>query len=184
MQKANRKDGVTVFKESFKEFYSTRNLVTMSMLCAVNVVTSWFSIPLSDTLKITFSFLTMSMIGYLYGPTCGIICGFVLDNVKFFIKPSGAYTPLFTIVEMSAGLLYGLLLYKKDVTLVRCFVTKFTVSLICNILLTPWFLDILYGKGFIYYASSRILKNLILWPIESILMYILLSRVAKPMRKA
>ena len=81
-----------MFKESFKEFFNTRNLVTMAMLCALNVVTSWFSIPLSDTLKITFSFLTMSLIGYLYGPTCGMICGFALDNIKFFIKPSGPYS--------------------------------------------------------------------------------------------
>ena len=58
-----------MFKESFNEFSKTRNLVIMAMLCAVNVVTSWFSIPLSDTLKITFSFLSMSLIGHLFGPS-------------------------------------------------------------------------------------------------------------------
>lgn len=172
-----------MFKQSFKEFFSTRNLVTMAMLCAVNVVTSWFSIPLSDTLKITFSFLSMSLIGYLYGPVCSMFCGFALDNIKFFIKPSGPYSPLWTIVEVAAGLLYGILLYKKEVTITRCFITKFIVSLLCNILLTPFFLSLMYSKGFVYYASTRIVKNLILWPIESILMYLILSRIGKYVRK-
>ena len=172
-----------MFKQSFKEFFNTRNLVTMAMLCAVNVVTSWFSIPLSDTLKITFSFLSMSVIGYLYGPVCGMFCGFALDNIKFFIKPSGPYSPLWTIVEVCAGLLYGVLLYKKEATVVRCFVTKFIVSLLCNILLTPFFLSLMYSKGFIYYASTRIVKNLILWPIESILMYLILSKIVSHIRK-
>ena len=98
----------------------------MAMLCAVNVVTSWFSIPLSDTLKITFSFLSMSVIGYLYGPVCGMFCGFALDNIKFFINPSGPDSAFWTIVEICAGLLSGILLYKKEATIVRCFVTKFT----------------------------------------------------------
>ena len=166
-----------MFKESFNELTKTRSLVTMAMLCAVNVVTSWFSVPLSDTLKITFSYLSMSLIGHLYGPTCGMLCGLILDTVKFIIKPSGPYNPLWSIVEMGAGLLYGIFLYKKTATIQRCFITKFIVSLLMNVLLTPLFLSFMYSKGFYFYMSSRVVKNLILWPIESILMYLLISRI-------
>ncbi|MBQ1512144.1 MAG: folate family ECF transporter S component [Erysipelotrichaceae bacterium] len=167
-----------MFKESLKELRSTRNLVAMAMLCALNVVTSWFSIPLSPTLKISFSYLSMSMIGHLFGPSCGIICGFILDTVKFVIKPSGPYNPLWALVEMGAGLLYGVLLYKKKPTVKRCFITKFIVSLVMNVLITSALMAFLYTKGFIFYASSRTLKNLILWPIESTVMYLILTRVA------
>ena len=172
-----------MFKESLKELRSTKNLVTMAMLCAVNVVTSWFAINLSPTLKITFSYLSMSMIGHLFGPSCGIICGLILDTLKFIVKPSGAYNPLWALIEMGAGLLYGVLLYKKKITMQRCFLTKFIVSLIMNVLLTSALMAFLYSKGFIFYASSRVLKNLILWPIESSLMYLILSRVAKLFKK-
>ena len=166
-----------MFKESFNEFSKTRNLVIMAMLCAVNVVTSWFPIPLSDTLKITFSFLSMSLIGHLFGPSCGAVCGLVLDTVKFIIKPSGPYNPLWAIVEMAAGVIYGVLLYKKTATVQRCFITKFIVSLLCNVILTPLFLSFMYSKGFIYYMSTRVVKNLLLWPIESMLMFIIMNRI-------
>ena len=168
-----------MFKESFNELKSTRALVTMAMLCAVNVATSYFAINLTDTLKITFSFISMSLIGHLYGPTCGAICGLILDTVKFIMNPSGPYNPLWALVEMTAGVLYGIGLYKKYASAPRCFATKFVVSLICNILLTPLFLSFMYSRGFYYYMSTRVLKNLILWPIESTVMYLIMSRIDK-----
>ena len=166
-----------MFKQSLNEFSKTRNIVIMAMLCAVNVVTSWISIPLSDTLKITFSFLSMSLIGHLFGPSCGAICGLALGTIKFIIKPSGPYNPLWAIIEMLAGVIYGVMLYKKTATIKRCFITKFIVSLLLNVILTPLFLSFMYSKGFIYYMSTRVLKNLILWPIESMLMFIIINRI-------
>ena len=35
----------------------------------------------------------------------------------------------------------------------------------------------MYSKGFIYYMSTRVVKNLLLWPIESMLMFIIMNRI-------
>ena len=176
---------LSLFKDSAGELKNLRSLVIMAMLCAVNVVTSYFSISLSPTLKIAFSYLSMSMIGFLFGPVSGAFCGILLDTVKFIVNPSGPYNPLWALIEANSGILFGLMLYKKEPTMIRCFVTKFIVSLIQNVILTPLALTVTYrnSKGFIYYASARVVKNIILWPIESLLMFLVLLRIAIYIKK-
>ena len=110
--------------------------------------------------------------------TWGNVSGIDREKGLFVIKPSGPYNPLWALVELGAGLLYGILLYRKQATVKRCFITKFIVSLIMNVLITSALMAFLYSKGVIFYASSRVVKNLLLWPIESTLMYLMLSRVA------
>lgn len=175
-----------MLKESLSEFRKLKNMVYIAMLCALNVVLSYFSIPLGPELKIGLSFLTMTVIGYLYGPAVGGICGLILDQVKFLVNPSGDYLLIWSIIEISAGFLYGLILYKKKPSVSRCFVAKLLVSLLCNILLTPLLLTVLYGggmAGFITRISARLLKNVLLLPIETGIMFILLSRLEVYFRK-
>ncbi len=174
---------IKIFKESIQEFKSTRNFVTMALLCALNVVLSYFSISISDTLKLTFSYLTMSIIGMLFGPACGGLLGILLDNIKWIVNPSGPYLVLFGITEMLAGVIYGVMLYKKEITIQRCFITKLIINVSLNIFLTPLWLHILYGGAYWAYVTARVFKNLVMWPIESVIMYFLLKRV-KEFRKA
>ena len=175
-----------MLKESLLEFKQVKNMVYIAMLCALNVVLSYFSVPLAPELRLGFSFLTMSVIGYLYGPAVGGICGLILDQVKFLVNPTGDYLLIWSIIEISAGFLYGLVLYKKKPSFARCLVAKFLVSLLCNIILTPLLLTVLYGGGlaaFITRISARILKNIILLPIEASIMFVLLSRLEAYFRK-
>ena len=157
-------------------------MVYIAMLCALNVILSNFAITISANLKITFSFLTMSVIGYMFGPAVGGICGLILDQVKFLVNPSGDYLFIWSVIEITSGFLYGLILYRKKVEYSRCFTTKLIVSVICNILMTPLFLTVLYGggmAGFITRVTARIVKNIVLLPVEAGVMYILLRRIAK-----
>jgi ECF transporter S component (folate family) len=173
-----------MFKSSFKEFFNTRNFVTMAMLCAMNVVLSWFSVRLTSTLKIGFSYLTMGLLGHWFGPVCAGLLGLVLDSVKWLIRPDGPYLILFGVTELLAGVIYGVMLYHQKVTLVRCFLTKFLINALLNVLLTPAWLTILYGGSYWAYVAARIVKNLILWPIESVILYFLLTRLDQATKRA
>ncbi len=171
-----------MLKQSLSEFKSLRNMVYIAMLCALNVILSNFAIPIGPELKITFSYLTMSVIGYLFGPAVGGICGLILDQVKFLVNPSGDYMFIWSLIEITAGFLYGLVLYRKKPQITRCFISKLLVTVICNILMTPLFLTLLYGGGmaaFITRVTARLLKNLILLPVEAGIMFLLLSRLEK-----
>ena len=59
-------------------------------------------------------------------------------------------------------MLYGCFYYKKPITFWRVLLAKFTVMLICNVLLNTLCLSVLYGKGFMVILPARVIKNLIM----------------------
>ena len=53
----------------------------------------------------------------------------------------------------------------------RVLAAKFIVMLTVNVLLNTLWLSMLYGKGIMVLLPARALKNLIMWPIDSIIFY-------------
>lgn len=89
----------------------------------------------------------------------------------------GAYVPTYTLCVGISGLFYGLVLYRKPVTLRRVFLAKLLVILVSNILLNSIALAPTVGSGFIGILPARILKNLLLLPIQTIVVYMILKFV-------
>ena len=87
------------------------------------------------------------------------------------MKPTGAFCPQLTLVVMLAGVLYGCFFYKKKLTIWRVLAAKFVVMLICNVILNTLCLQVLYGQAFMAILPMRALKNLIMWPIDSIVFF-------------
>ena len=154
---------VTLFTDSCKELKSVRTITTMAMLAAIAVILGMFSIELGQFIRIGFSSIPNGIVAYLFGPVVGGIFAGTLDVLTFFL-------PL-TLVTILAGLLYGIMYYKKPITIGRVLVTKFIVMLICNVILNTLCLSVLYGKGFFVLVGPRIIKNLIMWPIDSIIFF-------------
>ena len=53
----------------------------------------------------------------------------------------------------------------------RVLAAKFIVMLTVNVLLNTLWISMLYGKGIMVLLPARALKNLIMWPIDSIIFY-------------
>ena len=68
---------------------------------------------------------------------------------------------------MLAGVIYGSFYYRKPLSLGRVFAAHLVVSLVCNVLLNTLCLSLLYGKAFMVLLPPRVIKNLIMWPIDS-----------------
>ena len=162
---------VTLFTDSCKELKSVRTITTMAMLAAVAVILGMFSIELGQFIRIGFSSIPNGIVAYLFGPVVDGIFAGTLDVLKFMIKPTGTFFLPLTLVTILAGLLYGIMYYKKPITIGRVLVTKFIVMLICNVILNTLCLSVLYGKGFFVLVGPRIIKNLIMWPIDSIIFF-------------
>ena len=54
---------------------------------------------------------------------------------------------------------------------------EFLVSLICNVLLGTLWLNIMYGKAFLALLPMRAFKNLVMWPVNSMLFYTIAKTV-------
>ncbi len=162
-----------LFTDSYRELKSVRTVTTLAMFAAIAIVLGAFSIEVSSYVRIGFSSIPNGLAAYLFGPAVGGIFSGVLDILKYLIKPTGAFYPPMTLVTVLAGVLYGIFYYKKKITLPRVLATKFVVMLLCNVILNTMCLADLYGNGFLALLPARALKNFIMWPIDSVVFWML-----------
>lgn len=161
----------TLFSDSYQEFRQVRTITTAAMFGAISVVLGYFTIVIGDYIKIGFSTIANQFVYYLFGPVFGGVFGGALDVLKYLIKPTGAFFPGFTIGAMVGGVLYGCFLYRKPISLPRVLIAELVVSIVCNMLLGTLWLSMLYGKAFMVLLPMRVFKNLVMWPVNSLLFY-------------
>lgn len=154
---------------------SPKTLTGAAMLVALYTILSFFTFKLSTALEIGFAYLALAVCGMMFGPVIGGIAGAVGDTLGFIVSPNGAFFPGFTLSAFIMGFIYGIVLYKKPLTLKRIMLASFIVMFVCNLILTPIWLNMMYGTNLI--ALPRIIRNVIMYPINTILMYAVLKCV-------
>lgn len=161
----------TLFTDSLQEFKSVRTVTACAMFAAISVVLGAYTLVIGDYIKIGFSGISNQFVHMLFGPVVGSLFAGALDILKYLVQPTGAFFPGFTLSAMLAGVLYGCFFYKKPIQVGRVLAAELTVSIICNMLLGTLWLSMLYGKGFLALLPMRVVKNLIMWPVNSFLFY-------------
>lgn len=159
------------FNQSLQELRSARTITVCAMMGAAALVLGAYSIYLTPTIKIGFSSLPNLFVAWLFGPAVGLIFNGTMDILKYFLKPVGGFFPPLTLVTMIAGTIYGFFFYGKRLTFRRVLAAKLVVVIVCNIVLNTYCLSLLMGKGFWAILPDRIVKNLIMWPIDSLIFY-------------
>ncbi len=166
-------------KSSAKQLNRVLTVSMTGMLIALSVVLSFFTIALSNVLQIGFAFLPLAAGGMLYGPVVGGIMGVLSDVLGYFVRPNGPFFPGFTLNALISGALYGFFLYKRTVTLKRVIAVSVLITILVNMLLNPLWLSIMYGNAFIVLFTGRIVKNLVMLPINTTLLYSILKLVER-----
>ncbi len=167
----------SLFKDSANEFKSTRSLTLTAMLGALSVILGNFTIVVTSSLKISFFFVPTRLVYYLFGPFVGAIFGASIDILNFIVKPTGPFHPGFTISAAVSGVIFGLILYKKPLKFSRILVASGINMLIVNILLHTFWIYTIIGDAVIVSIPMRIIKNVGLWPFESLLLYFVIKAI-------
>lgn len=171
---------VEMYKASLKELSVTRNVVFCGLMAALAIVLGMVaSITIGPYIKIGFSGLPNRMVEFLFGPVAGCLFGGALDILKYLVKPDGPFFFGFTFNAMLAGIIYGSILYRKPVSWKRVIIAEFLAKLVINCILNTLWLSMLYGKGFLVLLPTRILKNAIMLPIDSVILYFSLRYVGQ-----
>lgn len=165
------------YKDSFLEMKNLRSLVGISMLLAISVVLSFFTINLGENIKIGVGFVVTALLGMLYGPVAGAFAAGTGDLIKYLIKPTGPYFFGFTLTAMLGAVIYGMFFYQSRCTVAKAVTAKTSVTLLLNCLLNTFWIHLLYGSPFLALLFPRIVKNLLTLPFEIILLYLTLSTV-------
>lgn len=165
-----------LYLSSMRELASPKNLALCGVMGALSMVLGIVaSIQIGPYIKIGFSGLPNRIVECLFGPVIGCIFGGTMDILKFIAKPDGPFFFGFTFDAMLAGILYGSILYKKPVTIPRVFVAELAAKVIVNCGFNTLWISVLYGKGFLAILPMRLLKNVIMLPIDTIITFALLT---------
>lgn len=153
----------------------TRRLTVAAMLLALSVILSFLKIPVTNLIEIRFNSLPIAAVGYLFGPVMGGIVGMLADILGYIVKPTGPFFPGFTISSAITGIIYGTLLWRKDVTLPRLALAEAVQTVVVSIFLNSYFLSVLYGNGFSVVLSARLLKSIVMFPINVMLLFAIMK---------
>ena len=169
------------WQQAADEFKNIRVLAFAGMVTALAIILESFPIYLlGQSLKIYFSFVVVSLGCACYGPLVGMGVGAVIDTLGFLLSSYGEpYFPGYLITAMLSGLIYGVMLYQRKPTIPRLIVTRLLINYGSNVLLGSVWKAMLYGKGYLYYLSTGMVKNTIMIPIEVALMWLALNAAEK-----
>lgn len=141
--------------------FSTRSLVTLALLSAVEVVLARFIIPMpSATMRFSIEAVPIIVAGLLFGPLPGALVGLVGDAVGTLFSGYG-YNPFFAVPPALIGLCAGLsrgLLYKK-VSYLRVLATFLPAVILGSVLWQSYWLSFFYGsRTFLGFLGARAIQ--------------------------
>lgn len=167
----------SMFKSSAKALSKPLCLATAAMMTALFVVLYMVKIPLAPESRISVTFIPIAITAYLMGPVAAMVVGGLGDILGFLAFPSGAYFPGFTVSSILSGAVYGICLYRSNPSQLRLrvIIAKLIITFFINIALNTLWLSILYEKAYFVFMTTRIIKNLITFPFQAIIMIIVLD---------
>lgn len=170
-------------KSSAREMKNVYSLVMCAALIALYVAINSVSVYVTPTLKLTFSFLVLAVLGCRFGAVTGAFAGLACDLIAYVVRPAGPLHLGFTLSTMLTVLVFALLLYGRELKLWRIIAARAVINLAINIALNTYWLSNLYGKAYIVLLFERVFKNVALLPIEIALLWFVLKAFEQIMKR-
>ena len=155
-----------------------KKIVLTAVLLAMEIVLSRFLSIKTPLMKISFAFVPTCICAIWLGAKWTVLLNVLGDLIGATLFPTGAYFVGYTISTAIAGLIYGLILYKDEKKtytnkqfLIRIIISVILVTCISNIGLNTLWISITTGKAFIILLGTRIIKEIIMIPIQIICIF-------------
>jgi len=177
------------WRDAAAEFKDTRVLIFAALMIALRVAIKSIRIPIPGVpdLNITVGFFVNALGAMTFGPVVAIAAAAVSDTLGALLFPSGAYFFPFIFTEIAGSLIFALFLYRADLNLRRVVLSRFCVSFFVNIVLqTPimaLYYQMMLGKSYNWFNVPRIVKNLVLFPFEAVLLAVFLRSAVPPLKQ-
>ena len=163
----------------FAPLRDIRVLTGAGLLSAVAIILGFFKIPVTQLIEIRFAMLPIALAGSLFGPVVGGIVGMIADVGGYIVKPTGPFFPGFTITSLISGVIFGIFLYRQKPGAQHILASQIVYTLVCGILLNSLWLSMLYGNGFIPVLTARLVKEMVMIPINTLM----LATIMEPVRR-
>lgn len=147
------------------QFSSVQIIAFGAIFMALRVVLGFLEINIGDSYRITFSPIPVTLASYMLGPVVGGIIGACGDIITLIIHPTGGINFGILLAKTLWGVLMGLFLYNKPVTIFKSIIANFVTILVCNVIITTASLCIAYGYPLMAILPVRLITNIILFVI-------------------
>lgn len=159
------------------EFKSTKMIAMIALLTALRIVIGAVFIPVTESLRVYFTFVVVALSSMIGGPIMALAQGFIADVIGYVIAPSGPYFFGYTFSAMLNGFIFALFLYKTKPTFTKVLASKTLVSVIVNIIIGSIWREMMFEKGYVIYVITSGTKNFSLLLIEVILLVLFLNAI-------
>lgn len=158
-----------------KKFFSlpklkVSDLTVIAIMIALSFILNKVGIH-TQYIVITPTFIVNVLLCYLYGPIWMAIVLGMIDILFTFIGGGGVYIPGFTLSAVLTGFVYGAFLYKdykfKSKNLIFA---QIIISIFVHLFLNTLWLTLYNGIDWKIIIVSRLIKELILVPIQLIVL--------------
>ena len=110
----------------------------------------------------------------------------VSDTLGALLFPSGPYFFLFIFTEIAGSLVFALFFYRTRISVTKVILSRFCTNFFVNIVLqTPimyLYYQMMLGKTYKIFNLPRMIKNLVLFPVESLLLVLFLRALIPPLK--
>ena len=182
------------WRDAAAELKDTKMLVVTALMIALRIALKPLAIPLGPQLNIQTAMLATALGAMIYGPVMAIPASIISDTVGFMIYPTGDYFFPFVLTEIASTMFYALCLYRAKPTTTRVTLSRFFICFLVNVVLQ----QVIFAWYYTYIGNpekarstilgmitvTRILKNLAMFPIESVILTLFLRFVYPAVRRA
>ena len=164
-----------------------KKIILSALFLAMFLILSRFLSIKTPLIKISFAFIPTMLCAIWLGPKWAVLVNVLGDLIGATLFPTGPYFVGYTISTGIDALIYGLLIYKKEADTytdkqftIRVIISVILSIFISNILLNTLWLSITAGKAFIVLLGTRIVKELVMIPIQIIVILFIEKMLRKP----
>lgn len=174
------------WRDAAAELRDTKMLVFAALMIALRVAMKLVAIPLAPNLKINTAFVVNALGAMVFGPVVAAVSAVISDVLGVLIS-GDVYFPPFALTEIAGSMIFALFLYRAKVTPTRVILSRFCICLFVNVFLqTPimmLYYKLMMGGTSYVLTVPQIIKNLFMFPIESVVLTIFLAFMQPIMRR-
>lgn len=147
---------------------NTKKVVYTALFISMGIIISRFFSITTPIVRIGFGFIPTMLSGVLFSPLFAGIVDAAIDLIGATVFPTGAVFLGFTLSAFVSGVIYGLFFYKKNIGYKNIILATVLKTIIVNLGLNTIWLSMLTGKAFMVIIAPRLVKDLIMLPVEII----------------
>lgn len=172
----------------------TKKTILAALLLAMFIVFDRFLSINQQSATFNLSAIPVMLAGLILGPYYAILVAGLGDLIGATVLGFGAYNPIFTLLSSLSGLIYGIFLYNKNlldnqnqksnrIFMFKVILSNLIVSIGINLFLKSYAFKLMYKKAFIVYLTQRVFFEMILLPINILVIIFLIKKLPPILKK-